>query len=357
MRDFLRCISLDEPRRVAKKMDSTLRGNVGPELHALLEAFPNALAVVCPAYPENGRTVRDGRVFVDGVPVDRSDFARDVISPVRDARVGALLRDEWIALPLATVRAGPAAIVEALRAARARGLRAAVADAETSEDLLNLAATDSLVNDVLWVGSAGLLGSLEAARGPHATTGADVPLANGPVVFLIGSLCAMAQVQVSDFLRNVSSHGERFDPVDLLRGGSREMLRPCVDALTSGRDVLLALDARPERVEAALAFGAACGWDAVAVSRAVREALITFAAPLLANRPGATVVLSGGDVARTFCEAYAVRGLRLLAEAAPGIPISRALGADLYLITKAGGFGRPQTYRDLSATLHSQVTA
>jgi uncharacterized protein YgbK (DUF1537 family) len=49
--------------------------------------------------------------------------------------------------------------------------------------------------------------------------------------------------------------------------------------------------------------------------------------------------------------------MEILAETAPGIPVSRAIGADLFLVTKAGGFGHPETYREILATLHPQVTA
>jgi D-threonate/D-erythronate kinase len=357
MRRFAERLPFRDPRRIAKKIDSTLRGNVGPELHALLEALPRAFAAVVPAYPKNARTVCDGALLIDGVPVDRTDFARDLISPVLDARVNAHLLDEFVSIPLRLVRAGTSAMAQELRLARREGIRVAVFDAETDEDLQAIAGLDALEGELLWIGSAGILGALEAPQKKRGTASCESSAPRGPVVFLIGSLSSMTQRQIDDFAKNGPGHTERCDPVALLRGTEPGLPARVQSAVMAGKNLLLALDARRERVDSALALGAERGWDAVQTSRSVREAFVEASVALLVNRPDATVVLSGGDVARTFCERHRIRGMRLLAEAAPGIPISRAIGASLCLVTKAGGFGRPQTYRDILATLHSQVVA
>jgi uncharacterized protein YgbK (DUF1537 family) len=78
---------------VYKKTDSTLRGNIAVEFEALQAVFPNRRIVYAPAYPELGRTVKDGRLFVHGIPVNESDFANDRWSQVRDSSVHALVRN------------------------------------------------------------------------------------------------------------------------------------------------------------------------------------------------------------------------------------------------------------------------
>jgi len=70
-----------------KKTDSTLRGNIGPELTALAARGP---VIYVPAYPAVGRTVVNGRLFVDGVPVEETAFARDPHSPVRSSKIADL---------------------------------------------------------------------------------------------------------------------------------------------------------------------------------------------------------------------------------------------------------------------------
>jgi uncharacterized protein YgbK (DUF1537 family) len=79
------------PWLIYKKTDSTLRGNIAAELRALRSVFPERPLVYAPAYPELGRTVRGGHLFVHGVPVHLTAFANDPLNPVRSSSVLELL--------------------------------------------------------------------------------------------------------------------------------------------------------------------------------------------------------------------------------------------------------------------------
>jgi uncharacterized protein YgbK (DUF1537 family) len=377
------------PPAIVKKIDSTLRGNTGPELRALLEALPGAFAIVCPALPSQGRTCRDGVSAVHGTPVDLLDFGRDIVSPVRDARIGAQLESPHVLLPLHAVRAGTRSLNNEIELARARGVRIAVADAETDEDLRALAALQHVRDDVLWVGSAGLLEMLAAELLPNELRAAELlanevlaneVLANEVLaneeparpchperqchpelvegcatIIIIGSVNDMTRRQIAAFAAHPEFHLESIAPSALLDGGApvaRSVARAAA-AVARGTDTMIAVDARD--AEAALALGRARGWDAHETSRRIREALVATADGFAGANGGGCVVLSGGDVARSFCERRGIRGLALLAEIAPGIPVSHAIGANLIVVTKAGGFGHPETYRDIVAALHAQV--
>ncbi len=343
LRDFLEKVDVRAPREIIKKIDSTLRGNLAAELRAILEALPEAFAVVAPAYPANGRTCRDGLLYVHGVRVDETDFARDPASPVRDARVDAHLGVPSVTVALAAVRSGPDALARIIAEARAAGIRAAVVDAESDADLRALAALEDHRDDVVWAGSAGLMEVL-AARSARASNPPAIPHAEGPVVLLVGSVSAMTQRQIAAFALDPAAHTELLDPAVLLEGGAplERALARAAAAVARGADTLIVLDAAGDRAHDA---------------HALRTRLAATADRIVPSDGAATVVLSGGDCARAFCERRGIRGMTLLAEVAPGIPISRAIGAKLFLVTKAGGFGDPQTYRSLVAALHGANTA
>ena len=74
-----------------KKPDSTLRGNIAAELRALISAFPDRPLIYAPAYPDLGRTVRNGWLLIDGVPAHQTAFARDPRNPVSESDVRKLL--------------------------------------------------------------------------------------------------------------------------------------------------------------------------------------------------------------------------------------------------------------------------
>jgi D-threonate/D-erythronate kinase len=65
------------------KTDSTLRGNIGAELEALMRLYPDSPVIYAPAYPAMGRTVKSGYLRVHGVPVHETSFARDALNPIR----------------------------------------------------------------------------------------------------------------------------------------------------------------------------------------------------------------------------------------------------------------------------------
>jgi uncharacterized protein YgbK (DUF1537 family) len=72
---------------VYKKTDSTLRGNIGSELGALMEAYPGTPMLYAPAYPAMGRTVKRGVLYVNGVPVSETAFGRDALNPVSTSSI------------------------------------------------------------------------------------------------------------------------------------------------------------------------------------------------------------------------------------------------------------------------------
>src|ERR1700730_12273626 len=98
-------------RRIFKKVDSTLRGNLGVEIETALRILGRPLAVLAPAFPANQRAVRAGHLFVNGVPVTETSYGRDPQTPVRANRVADIVR-ATTDLPvheigLDAVRAGP----------------------------------------------------------------------------------------------------------------------------------------------------------------------------------------------------------------------------------------------------------
>ena len=103
-------------RIIYKKTDSTLRGNIGSELRGMLASLPGTPVVYVPAYPEMGRIIRGGRLFVNGVRLEATSFAADPLNPSRESRIDALLAPDVPVRGAATPED-----IAARRAARPRG--------------------------------------------------------------------------------------------------------------------------------------------------------------------------------------------------------------------------------------------
>jgi len=341
--------------RLAKKIDSTLRGNIAAETDALLAGREGAVAIVVPAHPHNGRVQRDGILLVDGLPVHESDFGRDLFTPVGSSDVRRHLPEGRTALISAPgMLGGRAALARELTAAVGGGARAVTIDAQTEDDLTAIAALVAEDGRYICVGSAGLLeafapcvlGGVAAARGNPAPARGSV---RHPVLFVIGSLSSMTHSQIARF-SDCGGTTEMIDPRTILidegRARSQAIAARIDAALGADEDVLVALSSDRSDVEAALSMGRLHGFDVPTTSRALRERFVELVAPLLAK--AGTVVLSGADVARTFLARAGIEGVRIIGEATANIPLARAIGSDVLVVTKAGGSGTPQTYLDIA---------
>ena len=290
-------------RALYRKIDSTLRGHVGPEIAETLRAvgatggrFP--IALLAPAFPGTGRTTVGGDVLVKGVLLERTEVWRDARMSV-SPRPSELLQQAGLrarVIPLAQVRAGTDALAREVERRAATGADALVFDAETEDDLAAVARAGArLTRPVVWSGSAGL------ARYLPATT----RLSLEPHALLAGP---------SD---------PRWPATDLAR------------ALATGNDVVLVLGEEP--------LGAERG-----------PALAAAAARLVVPHAGGLcgIVATGGDVARAVLAALGATGLRLEGEIEPGVPLGVADSAPpLPVVTKAGAFGDAQTLSRARAAL------
>jgi uncharacterized protein YgbK (DUF1537 family) len=137
------------PKVISKRIDTTLRGNLGGEIEAALAALGaglgrEALALVVPAFPATGRIVVGGIVLVNGIPLEKTHIANDPATPITSSTVlseiarQTRLRGEG--LPLQTLLSGVQAAREAIMALWRGGCRMIVADSATDEDIATLAA-------------------------------------------------------------------------------------------------------------------------------------------------------------------------------------------------------------------------
>lgn len=129
---------------VNKRMDSTLRGNIGPELKAILDNLPKGtMAIMVPVFPSSGRVCIGGYLLVNQVPLERTIVAKDPKNPINTSKVVPLVAaqmDEPVGfIELSTVLQGPDAVKKAILKYDAEGVRVVVIDATTDETVADIA--------------------------------------------------------------------------------------------------------------------------------------------------------------------------------------------------------------------------
>jgi len=324
-----------------KKIDSTMRGHVGLEVAAACEAIGLDKAVVCPAFIEEGRLVRDGQLWVGDQLLHRSPFAHDPFWPAATAEMAALLGQPATHLSLAMVGEGAEALAEAIRRAPTRLVTADAAD-NAHLDAIGRAA---LLADALPCGSLGLARPWVAALiGSRPAVPLPRPLGpGGPLLIVAGSRHPRTQEQVRQAVGRRGAARVRVSPAGAVREAS------VARSLAAGQDVVIQPPAEviadPERRHA---LGLALG----------DQAACACAAPL------GGLVIVGGETGAAVCQALGAVGIRILGELAVGIPVGQLVGGlapGLTVVTKAGGFGQADAlveimdhFRDEKGTKHER---
>jgi D-threonate/D-erythronate kinase len=298
-----------------KKMDSTLRGQIRAEVQATLESWsPQAIAVVCPAFPAMGRTISGGRVYVGGVLVTETAAARDPVTPVTESHLPTLLGATHIAR----------AATESSRQLAGRlgsSGRVVVVDAGSEHDLQQLAeAVVQLGPNAVPVGSAGL------AR--HIATAWAVGRPAPPAVVIVTSLQDAARSQVLALAAAGADHvepapGDLVDDVAWMRWSSRVL-------------------AEFDQVKLALLLTAPSDRSRNLAPALIPRRFAELASRLLHMTRPAGLVVTGGDGARALFRALHATGIKLRDEVTTGVPFGTLVDGQadgMSVVTKAGGFG------------------
>ncbi len=327
-----------------KKIDSTLRGNAGAELGALLRACRTAELMLVPAFPEMGRTVRDGRLYVNGIPLGETGFAQDPLNPVGTGDIADILAAQTdIPVhpvgnpddlpPGATGRTGETG---GTGGTGKTGGTIFLFDAESDADIHRIG--EHLIRQDRIRVSAGSAGFAEFLAGmPVFAKRAIEPLrVNMPMLIVCGSLHEVSLRQIG-YAERMGYPRIRLDPEEV--AGRDDPARPavrqsCDDAaalLKAGRSVILEICSLRRQMAGSgerdpLELAARLGH---VVKNVIDQSGVS------------TLAVFGGDTAIGILNALAVERLEPLCNIVPGVALSRTVSSKygMHLITKAGGFG------------------
>jgi uncharacterized protein YgbK (DUF1537 family) len=265
-------------------------------------------------------------------------------------------------ISLEQIRRGPANLDGWLGELFRRGTRLVVADAETSEDLRYLAETlGHGGRRVLPVGSAGLAEWLADSLERQPRASRPLSLGPGPVLVVAGTMNRVGLAQLARLIDG----GAALAALDLARAldnppAAGEAIAPDVirHLWTAGRVVLSLVDPRAPTPDLRSATETRNLTPGIVTERLV-EALAQAAARAMDAVAPSALVLTGGDTARAVCGALGIQALEISREAAPGVPISLLQGGrwdGLPVVTKAGGFGEPETLARVAQMLEAMRT-
>ena len=319
--------------------DSTGEGNIGPVAEALMDDLGARQTIYCPAFPENGRSIFMGNLFVGQQPLAESPMKDHPLTPMRDSNLMRLLAPQ-VTRPVGladrlTVARGAAALSGRLDALMADGVAHVVVDAVANDDLGIIAAACRKMK--LMTGGSAVAMPLPALYRQDGRLAADAPSLQTPhlpagAVILSGSCSAMTNDQVAAY----REHGPalRLDPLDLAGTGPAAAL-DWLAAQPADSAPMIYATAAPDDVRAAQ--------DQLGSARAgalVEDALAALALAAF-NAGRRRFVVAGGETSGAVAQALGLSRLNIGAEIAPGVPWTFATvkGEDVAVTLKSGNFG------------------
>lgn len=342
--------------------DSTPKGNIGPVTEALMEALDTDFTIATPAFPDNGRTVFKGHLFVGDVLLSDSGMRDHPLTPMRDANLVRVLQEQTAGqvglVDHMVVTAGAAAVRSRIAELRESGVRVAVVDAVSNDDLVRLG--PALAGLPLVTGGSGVAIGLPANWGiAPSGEAAALPPATGPSAIVSGSCSVATNEQVAQFIRS----GGAALTLDPLRAAAGESV--VADALAWADEhlargpVLVYSTAQPGEVRAVQSrIGVAQAGELV-------EDVLAAISRGLVERGVRRLVVAGGETSGAVVHALGLERLRIGPQIAPGVPwcaarlgdagtgtgTSTSTGEVIHIALKSGNFGTPDFFRESLALL------
>ena len=328
---------------IFKKIDSTLRGNVGAEIEAALLASGASAALIVPAVPRLGRITRFGNTYIHGTLLTESEFASDPKTPIYSANIAARIAEQSALMareiPLSGLHATELAI--GLQAAIEQGARYLIMDAETDEDLQHIMQAASLLpSRPLLVGAAGLSEALCALLSKKTAQ---------PLLAIVGSMSEIAQRQLARLCQLHPVEVIEIDVAQLfdtpawidkavwqqaaqeaLRAGKHCVIRTCSEASQRHNIARLCQEYQTSRQQ---------------LGEQICLLLADLTRDVIADVSPAGLYLSGGDVAMAVAQGLGASGFEIHGQIAGCVPYGRLIDGKhtLLVMTKAGGFGDENT--------------
>lgn len=318
--------------------DSTKEGNIGPILDAALEEFQIPYTILCPSLPVNGRTVKDGCLYVNGVPLHETHMKNHPLTPMWDADISVLMREQskypCMKLTGEELREGKVFVQKKIEAF-AEGKEHFYVIPDYYEDIHGVWIYSCFDNLPLLSGGSGLLGNYEYYTVNVPETSGEELKEVGRTLLLAGS-CSKATLEQIEKYKATGNPTVRIDPWDLIAGttSAKMLWEAC-----KGQDkVLFYSSDRAENVRKAQEEG----------KEKVAEMLEQTMAALAryAVQDGYTqVIVAGGETSGAVTKGLGYESYIIGESIAPGVPVMVPMSAkEIRLVLKSGNFGQPEFF-------------
>ena len=325
--------------------DSTPRGNIGPVTEALMAALQTNFTIATPAFPDNGRSVFKGYLFVGDQLLSESGMRDHPLTPMTDPNLVRVMQAQCShqvgLIDYKTILLGVDAIASRINDLEASNIKIAIVDAVTNDDLYRIA--PALKGLPLITGGSGIAIGLPGNFGLSARSETSKLLqAQGYKAIISGSCSQATNLQVEHF-KNLGGAAYAVNPLELNEKSTEQLLKE-IFAWAEPRlllgSVLIYSSASPEQVkEVQLQLGVQASGSAI-------ENLLGLVAQGLVDLGVGQLLVAGGETSGACVQALGIDQMQIGQQIDPGVPWCYALARNkpLHLALKSGNFGAPDFF-------------
>ena len=327
--------------------DSTAEGNIGPVSEALMNELKVDQTIYCPAFPENGRSIYMGNLFVGQKLLSESSMKDHPLTPMNDSNLMRLLsaqvsRRVGLADRI-VVNSGVNSLKEKLISLKENDVPHVIVDAVADTDLDTIASACQDM-DFISGGSALAMPLAEFYKASGKISENDNSFMNKKLntgsIILSGSCSEMTIIQVKNFIQRGAA-AFQLDPIDLAENGVKKVL----DWLSSQdftKNIIIYATSDPDTVKK---VQAELGVDMAGkiVEQGLSECAIAARELGIKN-----FIIAGGETSGAITKALNVRQLDIGIEIAPGVPwtFSGKRNNQIALSLKSGNFGSEEFFTE-----------
>ena len=334
--------------------DSTAEGNIGPVSEALMNELKVDQTIYCPAFPENGRSIYMGNLFVGQKLLSESSMKDHPLTPMNDSNLMRLLsaqvsRRVGLADRI-VVNSGVNSLKEKLISLKENDVPHVIVDAVADTDLDTIASACQDM-DFITGGSALAMPLAEFYKASGKISANDNSFMNKKLntgsIILSGSCSEMTIIQVKNFIQRGAA-AFQLDPIDLVGNGVKKVL----DWLSSQdftKNIIIYATSDPDTVKK---VQAELGVDMAGkiVEQGLSECAIAARELGIKN-----FIIAGGETSGAITKALNVRQLDIGIEIAPGVPwtFSGKRNNQIALSLKSGNFGSEEFFTEALSKLEN----
>ncbi|MBB6454597.1 uncharacterized protein YgbK (DUF1537 family) [Salirhabdus euzebyi] len=350
VREAIRKLQKWETDIICKRIDSTFRGNIGPEIDVLLDHITDTVGIIVPSFPATNRIVTGGYMLVNGIPLQESDVANDPVTPLCDSYLPSILnkqtKQKVELIPLNKVSEGSLVIEKEISNHIQNGARLILCDAITEEHIESIAESMTKIKHKqlipidpgpltnYFVEKTSNLQEQDKAK-ILVSIGSATSVTQGQIQFLVNKLKAKPIFVQPSKLATFSNEWNE-EVTRVVREATKIVNKESVIIVTTNHPDFPKIDfKRISKLE---------GVSDDLLAKRITDGLAEISKQILQYSNGSIkgCFFSGGDVTSSFCKNVKASGINLIDEIMPLVAFAEIADGEfdgLPIVTKGGLIG------------------